>query len=240
VSSSGDLLAQTRSFANDLRSLLDSTVCRNSLIGSVIVPDNPGYSVVGSRLSRHRPVAQLMRLRSEHDVYCWLNLAYRLYLDHRGYLTVYASTFSILTGQHGEFELIRYDYERAKESYPQAHIQVFGENDHLAQLLAAAGRPKCSLDKLHLPVGGKRFRPALEDVLEFLILERIVTPASNWEEALDRSRDNFRSLQLKAAVTAEPEVAADVLGFLGYKIQPPAPSEKKIVSMLRRRPRRSR
>jgi hypothetical protein len=36
-----------------------------------------------------------------------------------------------------------------------------------------------------------RYPPALEDVIEFLIAEKLAKPREGWRKVLDRGRDNF-------------------------------------------------
>jgi hypothetical protein len=100
-------------------------------------------------------------------------------------------------------------------------------------LLKAVGRPKDDLSKIHLPVGGRRFRPALEDVLEALIDERIVSGSPIWRDVLNESRDEFRRRQLKAAIRREPDVAAAALRALRYTVEEPTPTSN-VRSMLNR------
>jgi hypothetical protein len=69
-----------------------------------------------------------------------------------------------------------FDYERDKAGgYPEAHLQVPGQSGALAAM--TSGPDKRSLDRLHFPVGGRRFRPILEDVIEFLIVEQLAQAA---------------------------------------------------------------
>jgi hypothetical protein len=56
------------------------------------------------------------------------------------------------------------------------------------------------LASLHLPVGGVRFRPSLEDVLEFAIRELGVEALSGWEDAIAEGQQRWRWVQLQAAV----------------------------------------
>ena len=69
--------------------------------------------------------------------------------------------------------------------------------------------PKCDpgrpLGALHFPVGGKRFRPCLEDVIEFLAVERIVQKKDGYEKLLEAGRERFRRNQLMAAMRRDPE-----------------------------------
>ena len=70
-------------------------------------------------------------------------------------------------------------------------------------------------------VGGRRFRPCLEDVIEFCILERLVTPRDGWKQALNKSRDAYLDLQLRAAVHRNPKEAADALKHDGWRVSEP-------------------
>lgn len=60
-------------------------------------------------------------------------------------------------------------------------------------------------------MGGRRFRPTLEDICEFLIVERLVEHRAGWAETLERSREAFQEKQLRAAIRRFPEVAIDQL-----------------------------
>ena len=72
--------------------------------------------------------------------------------------------------------LVPFDYERGKSGYPEAHLQVYGES---AALAAWKGTPKSrQLARLHFPVRGRRYRPTLEDVVEFLIAKELAVPHS--------------------------------------------------------------
>jgi hypothetical protein len=153
-----------------------------------------------------------------------------MFMDHRGYLTVHGSTYLISTGERGEKDLFRYDYERDKPNYAEAHIQVVGNNSHLDELMTAIGRSGRTLQHLHLPVGGRRFRPALEDLLEFLVREQIVSPRSGWEEVLESSRERFRRIQLQAAIARNHELAAETLRGCGYDVK----LQKNVISLLGR------
>jgi hypothetical protein len=53
------------------------------------------------------------------------------------------------------------------------------------------------LDRLHFPVGGRRFRPILEDVIEFLIVERLARARDGWADVLSQERDRYYGIQLQ-------------------------------------------
>ncbi|MFB7115567.1 hypothetical protein [Streptomyces sp. NPDC056291] len=136
--------------------------------------------------------------------------------------------------------LLRYEYVRSSKEPPGAHLQVHAHRDEMAYLLRLAdkGRPKTGmkrgklprLSEMHLPVGGHRMRPALEDVLLFLHREFAIDTAPNWRAVLDASLQDWRVTQLKAAVRDAPDVAARVLRALGYEVvEPSVPSSRQSV-----------
>lgn len=126
------------------------------------------------------------------------------------------------------------DYERAaRRNIPAAHYNFhFDHNDLVRELLdtgasrrgrlhrkrAERGKP-AQLADLHFPVGGHRFRPCLEDVLEFLWTEfGIDVHKETARGAIAEGRREWRQLQLKAAVADDPETAAAELERLGYEV----------------------
>jgi len=62
-----------------------------------------------------------------------------------------------------------------------------------AEVLRRAGHP-------HLPVGGRRFRPSLEDVVEFAIAELNVDAKDGYAQRIEEGRERWRCLQVKAAI----------------------------------------
>lgn len=127
--------------------------------------------------------------------------------------------------------LFRFEYERQQKDPPGAHIHVHGHRDEVAYLLrlAETGRPVQKLKRdavpksseMHLPVGGHRMRPTLEDVLLFLVREFAVDTAPEWKAVLERHVRQWRTIQLKASVRDAPEAAAEVLRGLGYEVRDP-------------------
>ncbi|MFJ4925328.1 hypothetical protein [Streptomyces sp. NPDC088736] len=127
--------------------------------------------------------------------------------------------------------LLRFEYVRGSKEPPGAHIQVHAHRDEMAYLLrlADAGRPKQGLKRrklprlseMHLPVGGHRMRPALEDVLLFMQREFAIDTVAGWKAVIGDRLKNWREIQLMSAVRDAPEAAAEVLRLLGYKVEPP-------------------
>ncbi|MEV6013266.1 hypothetical protein AB0M29_41720 [Streptomyces sp. NPDC051976] len=128
--------------------------------------------------------------------------------------------------------LIRFEYLRRSKEPPGAHIQVHAHRDEMAYLLrlADAGRPKRGLkqdkvprlSEMHIPVGGHRMRPSLEDVFLFLHREFAIDVQPDWHKVIDEYQREYRLVQMMTAVRDAPESAAVVLRDLGYTVTPPA------------------
>jgi hypothetical protein len=122
-------------------------------------------------------------------------------------------------------ELLHYDYERDKnkdeKGYPEGHLQICASSGDWDIACQRSGQEALPLSKMHLPigpVGGGRFRPSLEDVIEFLIVEELVESRTDWKAALDKTRRPFQELQLKAAVRRNQELAVDALRAEGWTV----------------------
>ncbi|MCG7255337.1 hypothetical protein MHK13_11505 [Corynebacterium hadale] len=143
---------------------------------------------------------------------------------------------SVLAVKSSKFEIrvatapgIRFEYERDYTSAPCAHIHYSG----VAGLLSPAlmhnfrssnrnPRKKGRLEELHLPVGGKRFRPSLEDFLFFVVAECGFRGKPGWESNLLARRQKWLEKQTSAAVRDFPHAAARELRSLGFSVDPPA------------------
>ncbi|MEV7481082.1 hypothetical protein ACIPJG_30255 [Streptomyces halstedii] len=127
--------------------------------------------------------------------------------------------------------LLRYEYVRGSKEPPGAHLQIHAHRDEMAYLLRLAerGRPKHGLKRdrvprlaeMHLPVGGHRMRPALEDVLLFMQREFAIDTEPGWKTVVDEHLRNWRLMQLKTAVRDAPDTAAQALRGLGYTVVEP-------------------
>jgi hypothetical protein len=159
--------------------------------------------------------------------------------DHREqYLAVEDSKVAVLPAFGSSEPLFRYEYLRNPTSgIPCAHLQVHAHRDALTFVMARSGSASKrgqrrkeqvesgeqvpSLSELHLPLGGARFRPCLEDILEMLVDELGVDAPVGASEALADGRATWRRKQLGAAVRDCPEVAARTLADLGYTVATP-------------------
>lgn len=81
--------------------------------------------------------------------------------------------------------------------------------------------------QLHLPLGGPRFRPALEDVLEMLVVEFAIDRSAEWRSSLREGRSLWRDTQLRAAVADNPEAAVEALTELGFSVEWLGSTEEK-------------
>ncbi|MET7400417.1 hypothetical protein ABZS66_43715 [Dactylosporangium sp. NPDC005572] len=222
------LFPQTERFAERLQTLLNRTVCDFAKVDGRILPIG-SQSIVGTNLEdfTSRPV----RLRSLADTPLWLDVSAYLMLDEDEgqFLTVRSSVCALLVSDPPE-DVLHYDYQREKERYTEAHVQVHARHTALEQLLGELGRKEVdALAKIHLPVGGRRFRPALEDLLECLIDEGVVEPHDGWYEELQNSRLEYRFKQVAAAVRRNQGTAIRELERLGYTVAAPTESRRKAI-----------
>jgi hypothetical protein len=124
--------------------------------------------------------------------------------------------------------LLRLEYRADMHTEPIAHWQMHAERGAFSHLLGRANavRPEQvhkphDLSSLHLPVGGERFRPCLEDVLQFLVVDCGVDAHDGWQAVVEAGRERWRLRQLGSAVRDAPGKAADVLTELGWTVTPP-------------------
>jgi hypothetical protein len=158
-----------------------------------------------------------------------LRISFFLDLDRtQTYLKVVKSEFEV-SSTLDRNPLVRLDYLAEMNSDPIAHWQMHAERGAFSHLLARAnvarprrvGKPH-DLSSLHLPVGGERFRPCLEDMLQFLVMDCGIDHQDGWEKAVTAGREAWRRRQLGAAVRDLPAEAASMLKELGWSCEPPA------------------
>lgn len=138
---------------------------------------------------------------------CHLTIEYILGADDSGrFLMVKSSYVGLFRDPAAEELLLHYDYERNKGGgYPEAHLQVHATSG------SWSGLTDRTLSRLHLPVGGRRFRPSLEDLIEFMIVEGLVEGRDGWEQLIERGRSEYRRTQLNALTRSNPTDAAETL-----------------------------
>ena len=71
-------------------------------------------------------------------------------------------------------------------------------------------------------MGGRRFRPTLEEFLLFLSDEHLYTDWSrDWKQVVKLSLEEWELLQARSTTRSHPSETAKVLESLGYQITPP-------------------
>lgn len=153
-----------------------------------------------------------------------LDVRYHCQLDSRGeWLAVDKAWFSVAAAID-RTPLIRFEYVRGALTVPSAHIQVHAHRGAITHLLSLSGhKSPHEMAALHIPVGGARFRPSLEDVVQFLISEFGVRAVNGWQDAVHERRAAWRRIQAAAVTRDFPEEAAEVLRRLGYQVTGPSP-----------------
>lgn len=160
------------------------------------------------------------------------------------WLKVERSSFGVFLAKRPDRPLFRYDFQSDYgENLPKAHIHFQADHpdmdptqamqdteeslSHLGEGSKRARRrakhrkePKVS--GLHFPVGGTRFRPALEDILLMMIEEYGVVPVSmspvDAKKELRRSLSDWRLAQAQAVIRDTPLLALDFFEDEGFQV----------------------
>lgn len=165
-----------------------------------------------------------------------LKVSYRcMWSSERRFLSVGECDFTVLFAGLTE-PLLRYHFVREPSGgLPSAHLHVHAHGDEVvAAMLGGAdkGRVRARLadiqqggyprlESLHLPMGGPRFRPSIEDLLEILQLEFQIDVLGTFDSAVLEGRRIYRQMQLMAAVADDPLATAAELERIGYVISAP-------------------
>jgi len=235
VSSGGDLEAKARAFATDLTATLRNAFGPNvrPLHARALRSDGePPVSV------RQTPDTGIPLTVGGVPVLT-LTITYLCTWDTEArFLAINASTLKVYAGARASGEpLFRYEYVRDVHSdQAGAHLQVHGHRDALTYVMTRCGSVTQSgknlreqiaegkaptMAQLHFPLGGSRFRPCLEDVLDMLVRQFGIDAREGWREALALGRDRWRRKQTAAAVRDAPSEAVAVLRRLGYDVRLP-------------------
>ena len=180
-------------------------------------------AVIGYKIGKNNMLGHFIPLTtSGSQAPIHLDFLHTLDLDDSGeFLTTSRSTYT-LRADDASTPIITYDFVREPPNpYPEAHVHVHGQSDALQRMLDSCGLEDRKPADLHIPVGGRRFRPCLEDIIEFCILEELVTPRDGWREVLDDRRREYHERQLRAAVRHFPTHAAAVLSNEGWQVRKP-------------------
>jgi len=222
------LETQARDFARRLSRLLNKTVCRGIHLNGITVPKNR-VALVGRNVSEQNPLGEPIPLtRSRANASLFLDLRYTLRLNPEDRLTTVQSEIHLKV-QEGSSQrgkptrgVLAYDYKQPPDNeYPASHLHFDGQSIALQELLTVTQVPDKKPADLHIPLGSSRFRPCLEDVIEFCIIEGLVTPDPEWRDHLEPSRQDYHEEQLRSAIRDRPDCAASALRSIGYTVNDP-------------------
>lgn len=209
---------QAEAFASEITQLLRSTVSDDAEIRSVRLEGPSKSFIVGNRLPENRTEHEeaIRTLRGEPiptGSGIDLRANWRFVPNSSGqYLKTAWSQFGLYVN-NAPFTRLEVDpsKEGGHDAWLAAHIQVTGESGYLGFLLGSRGLKLRRLQNLHLPVGGFRYRPCLEDFIEFAIDEDLILGKDGWNETLNETRERYRVKQLHTLVYRYPEVSREAL-----------------------------
>jgi hypothetical protein len=176
----GTLNQQAEEFGQETAELLSATL--------------PGFPDPPIEILRHearsiiRPVGPGFPLYIHGQHLAALKITIACQLDSVGqYLAVEESTCN-LTAVLDRTPVLRIHYRR--NVGPTAHVHFRGHRGALSHLLSQAGHgTPHDVSSLHVPLGGSRFRPCLEDFIQFLICECRFDSRDGWRAAVEDGRE---------------------------------------------------
>lgn len=222
----GDLQLQAEEFGQEMAGLLSATL--------------PGLPTPPVEILQHNdrviirpPDGKPLPLYIKGEHLAGIKLSVACTVDSTGkYLAVAESTFNLLA-KLDRTPVYRIHYRRTPANEPAAHLHVHAHRGALSHLLSQAGHAQPhDISSLHIPVGGSRFRPCLEDFVQFLIMECGFDAKPDWRVHVDAGRTRWRCRQAAVVVRDVPEEAARVLRELGYKVDPPDPVPAPVMKAL--------
>jgi hypothetical protein len=219
------LVTQAQGFAARIQDLLDDVLPGSRRIAATVRPERGRVSVqaVGAD-----GLPTTVPIRVGGEVLAEITVSFLCGLDWTStYLKVEQSKFGVnLT--RDRHPLARLEFDGKNSTAPTAHWHFHGERREFTQLLSAArqsgsrtARAPDRLSALHFPVGGERWRPCLEDFLQFLVEECGADANEGWREAVSDGREIWRRMQMRALVRDLQVESAERLRQLGWTVTPP-------------------
>ena len=207
-------------FAGQLADLLNHTVTDGIRLTAVTDQQEQQAAIAYGISRRDAGSLKMIPLAIRGNAHLYLGLSFHMTPDDSGRYPMIRSSVMFLSPD-ADYEsarvLLHYDYERDKaDDYPDAHLQVVATSEEWEEVALRYGTEPRPLERLHLPVGGRRYRPTVEDLIEFLIVEKLVTPRRGWKRWVEDGRADFEERQLRAAVRRNPEAAIAILREEGH------------------------
>ncbi|HLR93057.1 MAG TPA: hypothetical protein VK053_00905 [Jiangellaceae bacterium] len=222
-----NLAQRVAAFAEEVQQTLEGVLPGDFHISSIQAKDAQRYILrVGDASAPHRARIPLL---IDGEPLADLSITEHLSLDRTGtHLKTVKSDLRVFSRLE-RTPLLRLEYQFDMRSAPIAHWQVHAERGAFSHLLTRANhyrsmnaRNPNALSSLHLPVGGERFRPCIEDVLQFLVADCGVDSKPGWRGVVERGRVAWRRRQLASSVRDAPTDAARVLRDLGWTVNEPS------------------
>lgn len=219
------LRREATAFAERMTALLNRTVTSGAEVTVFMHEGKPVATVAPGNApspleARVVPLSTSSDPEERNGARLWLRVSFNVSLDHEGeHLMVLTSSFGLCIDPRSGRCPLRVEYDREKSRKAPAHVHISGESGGLAYAFGAVGRDPKSLHELHFPVGGRRFRPTLEDFIEFLHAERLIEVKKNWRQAIAEARSDWEQRQVRAAVRRYPMDAAKQLRDMGYAVR---------------------
>ncbi len=174
----GDLQQQVEEFGQETAELLSATLPK--------LPDLPVRTLQHeNRTIIIPPDSKPLPLYVKGQHLADMKISIACQLDSVGqYLAVEESTFNLLAVLD-RAPVFRIHCRHDLSARPIAHVHVHGHRGALSHLLSQAGHDSPhDMSSLHIPVGGARFRPGLEDFIQFLICECRFDALEGWRGGL--------------------------------------------------------
>lgn len=232
----GDLRVEAEKFANDWTNTVRAVVGAHVPPFVPVAKDTAVRAAVVVRQSGNDGIV----LTVDSVPVLTLDASAHCIWDHRGsYLAVAESKFKVSAVGLASEPLFRYEFCRTPNRSPMAHLHVHAHRDAVTFVMTRCGgaskrgrRRLLDYDRgtkgnlpvmahLHFPLGGSRFRPCLEDVLQMLTDEIGIDCLEGVDQALADGREQWRRMQIAASVRDSPRTVVQMLETLGYSVTPP-------------------
>ena len=160
----------------------------------------------------------------------FLNAHYTVEMDPTGSRLRIATSMvglwaDVTGGRKRPRPLVRVEYDRGQSGRGRAaaHVHLHANSPELAWMYGSSGRPAPDLHALHFPVGGRRFRPTLEEFLLFLDRENLFDNwKAGWRPKVVGSLEEWERRQARATARQFPAEAIGALETLGYSVTTPS------------------
>ena len=215
-------------FVGTLNRLLESSVSTMARFDASLSSDRP-EAVVQARDGSDFRSAGVALVRSHDDPggpVLHLKARYIVEIDpRRDDLRVAGSTVGLWAdvtgGRKRPRPLVRVEYDRSGlgRGRAAAHVHLHANSPELAWMYGSGGRPAPDLHALHFPVGGRRFRPTLEEFLLFLDREHLFDNwKAGWRPKVLDSLEVWERRQARATARQFPDEAIGALETQGYSV----------------------